>query len=101
MLKYVNLEKKTIKMQNLVDVDLNMKQNLLESMKSFYLVFEAFSDDYFDYDEEKILLKTNGLDKAHSFAYEEWKKDQTKYFTIIQAYDGSFRGGYGFTENNK
>jgi ATP-dependent RNA circularization protein (DNA/RNA ligase family) len=67
--------------------------------KSFYQVFECDSNDMFDYDDRKVLFEHDNLAHAHSFAYEEWKKSgKTKVYTIIQPYDGSCRGGYGFPE---
>jgi hypothetical protein len=68
--------------------------------KSFYQVFECHSDDMFDYDESKVLFEHDNLAWAHSYAYDEWNKDNTKRYTVIQPYDGSCRGGYGFPEEN-
>ena len=67
--------------------------------KSFYQVFECSdASDPWSYDESKVLFEHNDLAWAHSFAYDEWKKDNTKVYTVIQPYDGSCRGGYGFPE---
>ena len=66
--------------------------------KSWYQVFECNSPDMFDYEPE-VLFESDCMAKVHGFAYEAWKaSDKTKLFTIIQPYDGSCRGGYGFTE---
>ncbi len=67
--------------------------------KSFYQVFRAYCDP-FDYSEYEILFEAYDLGQAHSYAYEQWKKDETKKFTIIQSYDGSCRGHYGFPEED-
>jgi len=88
-------------MQKDIIFDLSMRQELLDSLKSFYLVYDAYNDDFFDYNEENILYKSTTLDQVHNFAYKEWQKDRTKFFTIIQAYDGSCRGGYGFSEGQE
>lgn len=72
--------------------------------KSFYQVFECTDqNDYWSYDETKVLFQSNDLGKAHSYAYNNYNNgNQTKCFVIIQPYDGSCRGGYGFTvEQNK
>ena len=68
--------------------------------KSFYQVFEC-SDaaDHWSYDPSKVLFKHDSLAHAHSFAYIQWNEDKTKVYTIIQPYDGSCRGGYGFAED--
>jgi hypothetical protein len=64
--------------------------------KSFYQVFECTDvNDCFAYDANKVLFEHDNLGHAHSFAYDEWKKDNTKAYTIIQPYDESCRGGYG------
>lgn len=66
--------------------------------KSWYQVYECNSPDMFDY-EGAPLFESDCMAKVHSFAYEAWKtSDKTKLFTIIQPYDGSCRGGYGFNE---
>lgn len=67
--------------------------------KSFYQVFECSEDDYFSYDENLILFEDKDLARCHNFAYEAWKKDNAKFYTIIQPYDGSCRGGYGFSDD--
>ena len=69
--------------------------------KSFYQVFEADSDDYFDYDLSRPMFQSQHLYLCHNFAYAEWLKDNAKRFTIIQVYDGSCRGGYGFSEKDQ
>ena len=69
--------------------------------KSWYQVFEVTDpDDHWSYVEEgSILFESDCLAKAHGYAYEAWKaSDKTKIYTIIQAYDESCRGGYGFSE---
>ena len=67
--------------------------------KSFYQVFECRSTGMFDYDEGKVLFEHDCLANAHSYAYNEWlASGKTKVYTIIQPYDGSCRGGYGFAE---
>jgi hypothetical protein len=67
--------------------------------KSFYQVFECSNpNDYWSYDITKVLFESDDLAKAHSYAYTQYnEKHQTKFFVIIQPYDGSCRGGYGFT----
>ena len=67
--------------------------------KSFYQVFECYSDDMFDYDETKVLFESDSLGEAHTLAYTKWKLSlRERKFTVIQPYDGSCRGGYGFPE---
>ena len=68
--------------------------------KSWYQVFEVTDpDDHWSFvDEDNILFESDCMAKVHSFAYEAWKaSNKTKIYTIIQAYDDSCRGGYGFT----
>ena len=72
----------------------------LKYPKSWYQVYEA-SDaaDHWSYEDGAILFDSDCLAKAHGYAYEAWKaSDETKIYTIIQAYDESCRGGYGFAE---
>lgn len=71
--------------------------------KSLYRVHECKNvNDCFSYDETAILLEHDNLANAHSFAYNLWKKDNTKAYTIIQPYDDSCRGGYGaWTSDDK
>jgi hypothetical protein len=72
--------------------------------KSFYQVFECSDpNDYWSYDETKILFESNDMGKVHGYAYNKHKEsNERKLFVIIQPYDGSCRGGYGFTvEDNK
>jgi hypothetical protein len=65
--------------------------------KYLYRVYEARDNmDYFSYDATKCLFEHQDLSWAHDFAYKEWLKDKTRSFTVIQPYDGSCRGGYGF-----
>jgi len=67
--------------------------------KSFYQVFECASTDMFDYDESKVLFEHDDLAWAHDYAYKQWlASGKTKVYTVIQPYDGSCRGGYGFPE---
>ena len=67
--------------------------------KSWYKVYECNSPDMFDFDSEAELFASDCLAKTHSFAYNEWlASGKTKVYTIIQPYDGSCRGGYGFPE---
>jgi hypothetical protein len=67
--------------------------------KSFYQVFECTNPtDHWSYTEGKVLFESDCLAKTHSYAYTEWLKDTKKIFTIIQPYDESCRGGYGFVE---
>ena len=65
--------------------------------KSWYQVFECTDPtDQWSY-EPKCLFESDNLAHAHGYAYEEWKRHSKKrIFTIIQPYDGSCRGGYGF-----
>jgi hypothetical protein len=65
--------------------------------KYLYRVYEAQdTTDYFSYDAAKCLFEHQDLSWAHDFAYKKWLKDKTRAFTVIQPYDGSCRGGYGF-----
>jgi hypothetical protein len=67
--------------------------------KSWYQVFKCNSTGMFDYDESKVLLEHDNLANAHSFAYNAWlASNKTEVYTIIQPYDGSCRGGYGFPD---
>lgn len=68
--------------------------------KSFYQVFRAYRD-MFDYSEYEVLFEDYDLGQAHSYAYELWKKNPEHRYTIIQPYDGSCRGGYGFPEDEE
>jgi len=53
----------------------------------------------FDYDESKVLFEHDDLAWAHDYAYKQWlASGKTKVYTVIQPYDGSCRGGYGFPE---
>lgn len=64
--------------------------------KSFYQVFECEdTKDRWSYDAGKVLFEHEDLAQAHSYAWTEWKKDNTKAYTIIQPYYGDCRGGYG------
>ncbi len=65
--------------------------------KSLYRVYEVEAD-MFDYDPEQCLFESDNLGMAHSEAYNLWLKDNTRIYTIIQPYDESCRGGYGFAE---
>jgi hypothetical protein len=69
-------------------------------LKSWYQVFEcAYPDDHWSYNENKILFESDNLGLAHTYAYEAWlATGKTKIYTIIQPYDESCRGGYGFSE---
>jgi hypothetical protein len=65
--------------------------------KYLYRVYEAQdATNYFSYDEANCLFEHHDLSWAHDFAYKEWLNDKSRAFTIIQPYDGSCRGGYGF-----
>ena len=69
--------------------------------KSWYQVFLC-SDaaDHWSYNEDKILFESDDMSKVHGYAYEAWlASGTTKVYTIIQPYDGSCRGGYGFEES--
>lgn len=68
-------------------------------MKSWYQVFECTDPvDHWSL-SGNCLCESDNLAIAHSYAYQEWKKsDKKKVFTIIQPYDGSCRGGYGFPD---
>lgn len=67
--------------------------------RSFYQVFECQSTDMFDYDETLVSFESDNLAEAHTYAYMKWKLSlRTKVYTIIQPFDGSCRGGYGFPE---
>lgn len=64
---------------------------------SFYQVFRAYRDE-FDYSEYEVLFQCYDLGQAHAYAHESWKKDNTKAYTIIQPYNDSCRGHYGFSD---
>jgi hypothetical protein len=67
--------------------------------KSWYQVFEVTDpEDHWSYKDNMILFEADNLGKVHSFAYDLWLKDKARIFTIIQPYDESCRGGYGFAE---
>ena len=68
--------------------------------KSWYQVFECTdATDKWSYDEDEILFESDCMAKVHGYAYEQWlASGKTKVYTIIQPYDGSCRGGYGFEE---
>ena len=69
--------------------------------KSWYQVFEVTdpADHWSFVDEDAILFESDCMGKVHGFAYEAWKASgKTKIYTIIQPYDESCRGGYGFSE---
>lgn len=67
--------------------------------KSFYQVFQCSdANNPWSYDETLVLFEHDDLSEAHYFAHTEWLKDNTKIYTIIQPYDGAYRGGYGFPE---
>lgn len=72
----------------------------LRYQKSWYQVFMATDpNDHWSYDEpRRVLFEDDNLGKVHSYAYNEWLKDKRKIYTIIQPYDESCRGGYGFAE---
>lgn len=71
--------------------------------KSFYQVFKCFSSDKFDYDEDAVLFASKSLGDCHNFAYQLWieREDDNVFVTIIQPYDGSCRGGYGFPDEEE
>lgn len=71
--------------------------------KSFYQVFKCFSADKFDYDEDAVLFESENLGNCHNFAYQLWieREDDNAFVTIIQPYDGSCRGGYGFPDEEE
>ena len=69
--------------------------------KSWYQVFSTTDpNDPWSYDEPRtILFESDCLAKTHSYAYEAWlASDKREVYTIIQPYDESCRGGYGFAE---
>jgi len=71
----------------------------LRYQKSWYQVYKCSSQSPFDYTEDAFLFESDCLAKAHSYAYEQWlASDKKEVFTIIQAYDESCRGGYGFAD---
>lgn len=63
--------------------------------KSFYQVYECHVNDPWSYNPDQVLLATDDLAQAHNFAYEQWLRDESRAYVIIQPYDLSFRGGYG------
>lgn len=64
--------------------------------KYLYQVFECVDPtDCWSFDPSKVLYAADDLGQAHSFAYEEWLKDKSKAYTIIQPYYDDCRGGYG------
>ncbi len=83
----------------------NDVMSLLEKQlpRSFYQVFLCETTP-FDYDPELPLFQSNDLGRCHSFAYDEWQNrpaDFNQMYTIIQVFDGSCRGGYGFPEDKE
>ena len=67
--------------------------------KGWYQVFECTdADDKWSYGHTKVLFESANLALAHTYAYNAWLEDETRIYTIIQAYDESCRGGYGFAE---
>ena len=62
--------------------------------KSLYRVYEVEAD-MFDYDPDECLFESDNLGMAHSEAYNLWKADNNRAYTIIQPYDESCRGHYG------
>ena len=70
--------------------------------KSWYQVFLCNSkDDYFSYKGNECLYENSNLALAHTFAYQKWLEDKSKVFVVIQPYDISIRGGYGFNEDKE
>ena len=67
--------------------------------KSWYQVYECTdAEDHWSYGHTKVLFESDNLGQAHTYAYNAWLEDKTRIYTIIQAYDESCRGGYGFAE---
>lgn len=69
--------------------------------KSWYKVYECSdTQDRWSFDSDKELFASDCMAKTHSFAYNAWlERGKTGLFTIIQPYDGSCRGGYGFPQD--
>jgi hypothetical protein len=77
--------------------NLHLEYQMIE--KSWYKVYKCNSTDCFDYDSDKELFASDNLALAHSYAYNAWlASGKTEVYTIIQPYEGSCRGGYGFPE---
>jgi hypothetical protein len=67
--------------------------------KSWYQVLEVTDpEDHWSYKDNRILFESDCLGQTHTYAYNEWLKDKTRILTIIQPYDESCRGGYGFKD---
>jgi hypothetical protein len=67
--------------------------------KSWYQVYKCSSQHPFDYTEDTFLFESDCLAAAHSYAYEQWlASNKCEVYTVIQPYDESCRGGYGFKE---
>jgi hypothetical protein len=68
--------------------------------KSWYQVFEVTDpEDHWSYVDGKVLFESDSLALAHSYAYQAWEmSSKNRIYTIIQPYDESCRGGYGFAE---
>lgn len=76
-------------------------RNLTENCSpNFYQVFEAQSNDMFDYDIALPVYQHSNLSWAHGAAYDLWKANPSKRYTIIQPYNGSCAGGYGFSDRH-
>lgn len=71
-----------------------------DNPKNVYRVYQCRTSDWFNYDKTELLYETDDLAAAHGFAYGKWLQDEDKSYTIIQPYDGSCRGGYGFPEQD-
>jgi hypothetical protein len=67
--------------------------------KSLYRVYECEAD-CFDYDPAAILIETDNLGEADTFAWHHWLADKSKSYTVIQPYDDSCRGHYGIKSYN-
>ncbi len=67
--------------------------NLPKSLYRTYLCSDPA--DPWSYQPSQVLHESDDLGDAHYYAWQEWQKDQSKSFTIIQPYDDSCRGFYG------
>jgi hypothetical protein len=82
-------------------MEFDFKGNL-RYQKSWYQVFKCNSQDSFDYDEDMVLFEHDNLANAHSYAYNAWlESNKSTVYAIIQPYDKSYRGGYGFKEEDE
>ena len=66
---------------------------------NFYQVFKTASDNMFDYDDRYPVFQATTINECHEAAYNLWLTYPDNRYTIIQPWDGSCAGGYGFSPN--